>query len=106
MSAMTPEGRVALAEVQAKAARERLGGTMNALRHRVSPRSLAQDAADTLKDKSVAIAADIRRNPATFAAVAGGLALFFARRQIFGLFRRADTKTSSTTSQSNKGSSK
>lgn len=107
MSAVTPEQRVSLAEAEAKAARARLGRTVDALKHRVSPQALAQDATETLKSKGVAIATDMQRNPVTVAAIAGGLVLFFARRPIAGLLRRATgtaAKSLPPESKSNEGS--
>lgn len=110
MSGSTIAARVAAAQARADAARARLGGTIGELKQRVSPQALAQDAAATLKDKGIAVARDLaagaQARPATFAAVAGGIALFFLRHRVAALARRATgngAKSSSPESAPSKG---
>lgn len=105
-SLITPEARVAAAQVAATAARAQLGATVDELKYRVSPQTLAQDAADTMKDKGLALVEVARRKPATTAAVVTGIVLFFARNRIARLLRRgADApETSPSKSKSKKGS--
>lgn len=84
---------IVAAQARATAARARLNDTLDELKHRASPQTLAKDAAESIKDKGRTAAADlsdeVRRHPATFAAVAGGTLLYLLRHRIAALAHRA-----------------
>lgn len=89
MKPSTPEARVAVAEAHAAAARARLGQTVEVLKRRVAPRSLAHDAADSLKLRGRGVAKAAQRRPEVVAAVVAAFALFLARHRLVRLARRA-----------------
>lgn len=94
MSAPVPDPRITAAQARATAARARLTGTIETLKQRVSPQALAQDAADTIKDKGRNIANAAAERPVAVAAVAGGIVLVLARGRIAGWLRRATAAVS------------
>ena len=87
-----PATRLADAELQAAAARERLSATIGRLQVRLNPRTLALQAARDVADKSGAAAqASLNtavRNPGAVAGATALAGLFLARHRIAGLFRR------------------
>lgn len=108
MSTPPIDPRVVAAQAKAEAARARLNVTVGEIKLRVSPRSLAQDAAVTFKDNGLALVETAQRKPATFAAVAAGVVLLLARRRIIRLFRAtpAPPESSSSAPESKKGSAR
>jgi Protein of unknown function (DUF3618) len=85
--------KVAVAQARADAARARLSATIGALQHKASPQTMAQDVADTLKERgkeAVAVAVDTaKRQPVPVGIGVGLLGLFLARGPIAKLIRRA-----------------
>jgi hypothetical protein len=92
MSAPLPTLRLAEAEAEALAARERLNATLGKLQVRLNPRALALQAARELTDKGGAAAqASLNtavRNPGAVAGATAVAGLFLARHRIVALFRR------------------
>lgn len=92
MSAPLPTLRLADAEAEALAARERLNATLGKLQVRLNPRALALQAARELTDKGGAAAqASLNtavRNPGAVAGATAVAGLFLARHRIVALFRR------------------
>ncbi|AIT06059.1 phosphatase [Sphingomonas taxi] len=92
MSAPLPTLRLAEAEAEALAARERLNATLGKLQVRLNPRALALQAARELTDKGGAAAqASLNtavRNPGAVAGATAVAGLFLARHRIVSLFRR------------------
>ncbi|MET3762415.1 DUF3618 domain-containing protein [Sphingomonas sp. UYEF23] len=84
--------KVALAQARADAARARLSTTVSALQHKASPQVMAQDVADTIKERgmeAMAVAVDTaKRQPVPVGVGLGLLGLFLARGQIAKLIRR------------------
>ena len=92
--------KVALAQARADAARARLSTTVSALQHKASPHVMAQDVADTIKERgmeAMAVAVDTaKRQPVPVGVGLGLLGLFLARGSIAKLLRRATaSKTAS-----------
>ena len=87
-----PATRLADAEAEAAAARERLSGTLRKLQLRLNPRDLALQAARDVADKGQAAAQasldTAVRNPGAVAGVTAVAGLFLARHRIATLFRR------------------
>lgn len=85
--------KVALAQARADAARARLSTTVSALQHKASPQVMAQDVADTIKERgmeAMAVAVDTaKRQPVPVGVGLGLLGLFLARGPIAKLIRRA-----------------
>jgi hypothetical protein len=85
--------KVALAQARADAARARLSTTVSALQHKASPQVMAQDVADTIKERgmeAMAVAVDTaKRQPVPVGVGLGLLGLFLARGPIVKLLRRA-----------------
>lgn len=113
MSVPGPDAKIAAAQAHATAARRRFGATVDVLKQRVSPQALAQDAADSLKDRGAALASDVadsvRRRPAVYAAAVASIAVFLARNRIAGSIGRmtgASPDRSSASPKSRKGPSK
>lgn len=83
---------VAGAEVGAKAARERLTGTLSDIQSRLNPKTLAREAVSDLRETGSELARDgidvARRYPLRLAAIAAGLGIFAARGPIKRLFTR------------------
>jgi len=91
------ERDVAAAKAQAEAARQRLFGTVAALKHKLDPGTIANHAAEDLRERATAAAQigvdAVRRHPGPVAAVATAAAAWLARRHIFALFRRKPKAT-------------
>jgi hypothetical protein len=89
-----PAARLAQAEIDAIAARERLSTTLATLQLRLNPKRLARLAMRDIADKgTVAAAAGVdgaRRNPGTIAGVTALAGLYLARHRIAYLVRRRD----------------
>ena len=89
---------VSIAEIEAAAARARLGATLSTLQARLAPKALAQDAAQGLLDKGQALAADgvevARRNPLTVAGAVAALGLFLVRKPLARLVTGGGDATS------------
>lgn len=86
------------AKREAEAARRRLSSTSGALKARLKPSALANDAWTGVREKSTGLADDavqaVKDRPLTASGVVAGLALFLARDSVWatvrGLFRRED----------------
>lgn len=87
-----PASRLAAAEADAAAARDRLSGTLGRLQVKLNPRDLARTAARDIADRSSAAAqASLNtavRNPGAVAGATALAGLFLARHRIIGLFHR------------------
>ena len=81
--------RIADKRDQAEAARDRLLATVDEIKLRLAPKTLAQEAWDGAKHKGVAVAdtavTSARERPALAAGIAAGAAVFLARKPIFSL---------------------
>lgn len=86
------------AKREAERARQRLASTSGALKARLKPSALANDAWTGVRDKGTELADDavqaVKDRPLTASGVVAGLALFLARDTVWsavrGLFRRED----------------
>ncbi|MDX3885444.1 MAG: DUF3618 domain-containing protein [Sphingomonas sp.] len=80
------EADIANARARAAAARARLGGTLGEIQARLNPKALAREAWDELREHGEELAAEAlaaaKEKPARTAAIAGGVALFLARKPI------------------------
>jgi hypothetical protein len=93
--------RIAEKRGEAEAAREALFDTVEEIKARLAPASIAHDAWEGARDKGVAVAEGavetVKQRPALAAGVAAGAALVFARKPIInllaGLFTDRDRKT-------------
>lgn len=87
-----PAARLALAEAEATAARDRLHGTLTVLQARLEPKRLARDTAKELSEAGGVAArrtADAaRRNPGALAGAVALAGLFLARHRLVALVRR------------------
>lgn len=85
--------RLALAQARAKTARARLSDTIGQLQERARPTSLAQDVAETLKERGSDLALGMvktaKTRPARTGAVLAIIGLFLARHRVAGLVRGA-----------------
>ena len=83
------EVRIAAARGEAEAHRRRLIATLDAIKQRLAPRSIAHDAWAGAKDKGSEVADStitaVRQRPAIAAGVAAGAALLLARKPLMGL---------------------
>jgi ElaB/YqjD/DUF883 family membrane-anchored ribosome-binding protein len=103
---MTASVKEARARAEAEAAKARLTGTLDELKARLAPKTLAGHAVQAAKDKSIVVADDtvtaVKAKPLLTASIAAGTALFLARRPLWsaigGLFRG---KNSQPTPKSN-----
>lgn len=81
--------RIAVKRGQAEAARERLVGTVEEIKLRLAPKTIANEAWEGAKDKGAAVAesavTSVRERPALAAGVAAGAALILARKPIISL---------------------
>lgn len=81
--------RIAEKRGQADAARQALVGTVEEIKLRLAPRTIAQEAWEGAKDKGSAVAetaaTTVRERPALAAGVAAGAALILARKPIISL---------------------
>lgn len=87
-----PAKRLAEAERDAMAARERLSSTVSTLQTKLDPKTLARSTVNDIADRGSAAAKagveTARRNPAVLAGMALLAGLFFARRPIAAAVRR------------------
>ena len=87
-----PALRLAEAERDAAAARERLSSTVTTLQAKLDPKTLARSTVNEIADRGAAAAkagvAGARRNPVIIAGVVVLASLFFARRPITNAIRR------------------
>jgi len=81
------------AKRNAAVAKARVQSTAGALKQRLHPRTLAADAADTVKVKTGAIGEQARRRPGAAAAVAGAATLIVLRKPLVKLARRLFSRT-------------
>ena len=81
--------RIATARGLAEARREELLATIDEIKLRLAPATMAHDAWEGAKGKGSEVAtttiASVRERPALAAAIAAGAALLIARKPIFGL---------------------
>lgn len=81
--------RIAEKRGHAEAARERFMGTVEEIKLRLAPRTLAQEAWEGAKDKGAEVAegavSAVKERPAVAAGVAAGAALILARKPIINL---------------------
>jgi len=79
--------RIARARGEADAAKERLVATLEELKARIAPKTLASQAIQAAKDKSIVVADDtvtaVKEKPLMAAGVAGAAALLIARKPLF-----------------------
>lgn len=79
-------------EARAAEARARLNASLGALQSRLAPKTLAQNAVQSVVDKGQAAAQTgldtARKHPAAFAGAAAAIGLFLVRRPIARLFTR------------------
>lgn len=83
-----PVIRLAAAEVDVVAAKDRLNDTVARLQSKLDPKLLAKEASDEAKrvgKEGVTLARD---NQQVLIGLAGGVVLFLLRKPLFGLFRR------------------
>lgn len=91
--------KIAAARGQAEARRQELMGTIDEIKVRLAPKTIAQGAWEGAKDKSSEVAdttmTAVKERPAVAAGVAAGLALLIARKPLFslvsGLFSSKDS---------------
>lgn len=88
--------RLAAAEIEAGAARERLSGTLATLQERLAPRRLAREARREIVDAggvaAQRTAAAVRRRPGGLAGAVALAGLFLARHRIVSLLSRPKRK--------------
>ena len=81
--------RIAHKRGEAAAARQRLLGTVEEIKLRLAPKTIAQEAWEGAKDKGSEVAEGtltaVRQRPAVAAGVAAGAALILARKPLMGL---------------------
>ncbi|MDB5253868.1 MAG: hypothetical protein JWP27_3037 [Flaviaesturariibacter sp.] len=95
---MTASVKEARARGEAEAAKARLTATLDELKARLAPATLASNAVQAAKDKSIVVADDtvsaVKDKPLLSAGIAAGTALFLARKPVFSaigrLFSRND----------------
>jgi ElaB/YqjD/DUF883 family membrane-anchored ribosome-binding protein len=84
---MTASVKEARARGEAEAAKARLRQTLDELKTRLAPKTLASQAMQAAKDKSIVVADDtvsaVKDKPLLSASIATGVALFVARRPVF-----------------------
>jgi ElaB/YqjD/DUF883 family membrane-anchored ribosome-binding protein len=84
---MTASVKEARARSEAEAAKARLMQTLDELKTRLAPKTLASQAMQAAKDKSIVVADDtvsaVKDKPLLSASIAAGVALFVARRPVF-----------------------
>ncbi|KTF69222.1 DUF3618 domain-containing protein [Sphingomonas sp. HT-1] len=85
------------ARVRARAARDKLMGTVGTLQQRLKPANLAQEAVENAKQSVTSIAREgteaVRTRPWLAAAVTSGIGLVFARGWIVDIFRKGKHET-------------
>jgi len=84
--------RIAQARGQADAAKARLLATVEEAKARLAPKTLAGQAMQAAKDKSIVVADDtvtaVKEKPMMAAGLAGATALFIARKPLFSALGR------------------
>ena len=84
--------RIATARGQADAAKARLMGTVEEAKARLAPKTLAGNAVQAAKDKSIVVADDtvtaVKEKPMMAAGLAGATALLIARKPLFAAVGR------------------
>jgi hypothetical protein len=85
---MTPVARLAAAEANAAAARERLSRTLTDIQSRLEPRRLARDAANEARVAGAAGIDAARNNPQAVVGAVAVTGLLLTRHRILRLFRR------------------
>ena len=94
MSASIKEAR---ARAEAEAAKARMTATIDELKARLAPKTLANQAVQAAKDKSIVVADGpvnaVKEKPLVAAGIATGTALFFARKPIWSALGRVFGKT-------------
>lgn len=84
--------RIAQARGEADAARARLLSTVEEAKARLAPRTLAGNAVQAAKDKSIVVADDtvtaVKEKPMVAAGIAGATALFIARKPLIAALGR------------------
>jgi hypothetical protein len=83
-----PVTRLAAAEANATAARERLSATVTELQQRLNPRRLAREAVSDMADAGSLAADSAGRNPGALAGAVAIAGLFLARHRVAHLFGR------------------
>jgi ElaB/YqjD/DUF883 family membrane-anchored ribosome-binding protein len=85
---MTPDPvqRLATAEAEAIAARQRLSSTLGLLQERLNPRRLALGAANDVVDAGSAAAANVRRYPGALAGIVAVAGLILGRHRVLAMF--------------------
>lgn len=79
---MDPVQRLAAAEANALAARQRLSRTLTALQERLNPKRLAREAAHDVVDAGTVAADNARRHPGALAGAVAVAGLFLARHRV------------------------
>ena len=86
MTVEAPE-EIVQAKRNAARARARVDTDVAALQHRLHPRTIADNAIDTVRDKKDQAVGAARRRPAITAAAGGAVALIVLRKPLKGLYR-------------------
>ncbi len=93
------------AAARSAAARQRLSRTLGDLQARLSPKALARDAVQELKETSQELAqegvAAAKRHPLTIGGAAAGIILFLLRRPIGSFLRGAGNATAASVTSLN-----
>lgn len=83
-----PVVRLAAAEVDAAAAKDRLNDTVARLQSKIDPKLIAKEAGDEAKRYGREGAAFARDNQQAFLGLAGGVLLYLLRKPLLGVFKR------------------
>ena len=86
MTVEAPED-IVQAKRNAARARARVDTGVAALQHRLHPRTIAENAIDSVRDKKDQAVGAARQRPAIAAAVGGAVALIVLRKPLRGLYR-------------------
>ncbi len=86
MTVEAPE-EIVQAKRNAARARARVDTHVAALQHRLHPRTIAENAIDTVRDKKDQAVGAARQRPAIAAAAGGAVALIVLRKPLRGLYR-------------------
>lgn len=86
MTVEAPE-EIVQAKRNAARARARVDTDVAALQHRLHPRTIAENAIDTVRDKKDQAVGAARQRPAIAAAAGGAVALVILRKPLKGLYR-------------------
>ena len=80
-----PVQRLATAEANATAARERFSATMADIQDRLNPKRLAREAASDMADAGSVATESVSRHPGALAGIVALAGLFLARHRVFAL---------------------